>query len=266
MSVFIVSEGGTGLNNLNANAVLYGNNTTTLANSTKLAPSGDFVGTTDTQTLTNKKLDGDTFNTSASTTGVTSPLNIQTGTNQVTFQNNGTSSMSISSTNATLNRVWNCGIQSAGGILLNTSPSPWSGYIGNNIYGNDFSFWSTTWTGTVINGGSAPITIYWTKQNRYIILSFTLSFTNSATASSTLAITAGTNLPEKLTAVNSTGTTTSAAWCVTGITAGTNNVDLVLTYSTAGNLAIRSSTLGNPSFTANQSVLIPVSVYFFGPI
>jgi hypothetical protein len=266
MSVYNVNQGGTGLTNLTSNAVLYGNNSTTLANSNKTAPTGDFVGTTDVQTLTNKNLTNDTFNTSTSTSGITNPLIVQSGSNQITFQNNSTSSLEISSAVTNMNRVWTCGTQSNGGILFNPTVSPWTGYVGTNIYGNDTQTWPTTWTGTVINGTNVPITIYWTKRNRLVTLSFTIAFTNSTTASSTLAITTATNLPAKLRAVNSGGTTTSAAWSVTAITGGTNNVDLFLTYSTAGNLAIRSTTLGNPTFTASASVQIPVTVHFFGPV
>lgn len=50
-----VSSGGTGVNNLTLGNVLVGNNTSGVT-ATKAAPSGDFVGTTDTQTISNKTL------------------------------------------------------------------------------------------------------------------------------------------------------------------------------------------------------------------
>ena len=50
-----VSSGGTGATSLTSNRVLVGNGTN-VVNLTKNAPTGDFVGTTDTQTLTNKTI------------------------------------------------------------------------------------------------------------------------------------------------------------------------------------------------------------------
>jgi hypothetical protein len=51
-----VDRGGTGLSSIASDMVLVGSGTSTV-NAVKLAPSGDFIGTTDAQTLTNKTLD-----------------------------------------------------------------------------------------------------------------------------------------------------------------------------------------------------------------
>jgi hypothetical protein len=59
-----VSRGGTGTNTHTAGNVLVGEGTNAIS-STKLAPSGDFVGTTDSQTLTNKNITGLTNNIGA---------------------------------------------------------------------------------------------------------------------------------------------------------------------------------------------------------
>jgi trimeric autotransporter adhesin len=53
--VVAVANGGTGNNTLTSNGVLVGNGTAAVSTS-KAAPTGNFVGTTDTQTLTNKTL------------------------------------------------------------------------------------------------------------------------------------------------------------------------------------------------------------------
>jgi hypothetical protein len=62
-STLTVARGGTGLSSLTSGNVLVGNGTGAVSVS-KAAPSGDFVGTTDTQTLTNKTLTAPRIGTS----------------------------------------------------------------------------------------------------------------------------------------------------------------------------------------------------------
>jgi hypothetical protein len=71
-----VSNGGTGVGNLPLGYVLIGNRTSPVFTN-KLAPTGDFIGTTDTQTLTNKTL-GNTLsiNTQLTLTGTTFTFNM----------------------------------------------------------------------------------------------------------------------------------------------------------------------------------------------
>ena len=78
-----VAKGGTGVATLTSNGVLVGNGTGAVTSS-KLAPSGVFVGTTDAQTLTNKTLQ-------ASTTSIIGTAG-GTGTGTVRFVANGASS------------------------------------------------------------------------------------------------------------------------------------------------------------------------------
>ena len=68
-----VANGGTGTTNLTAGNVLVGDGTSDVQ-TTKAAPSGDFVGTTDTQSLTNKTI------TDSSNTVVANQLRTLTGT------------------------------------------------------------------------------------------------------------------------------------------------------------------------------------------
>lgn len=56
-SAVTVAKGGTGVTTLGSGNVLVGAGTSAVT-TTKAAPTGDFVGTTDTQTLTNKTIDG----------------------------------------------------------------------------------------------------------------------------------------------------------------------------------------------------------------
>lgn len=86
-----VNSGGTGRTTLTTNAVLVGDGTNPIMNST-LAPTGEFVGETDTQTLTNKTL------SNATITSLTTPFAVSVGgTGGTSFtagkvlQGNGTS-------------------------------------------------------------------------------------------------------------------------------------------------------------------------------
>lgn len=97
-----VANGGTGVNTLTSNGVLVGAGTSAVT-TTKAAPTGAFVGTTDSQTLTNKNLsDTTTFVTDATdatirigfnaagTTGTTTTLRAtQTATRVITIPSGG---------------------------------------------------------------------------------------------------------------------------------------------------------------------------------
>lgn len=61
LNTITVPYGGTGLTTLTSNGVMIGQGTSSI-DTTKLAPTGDFVGTSDTQTLTNKTMTSNTNN------------------------------------------------------------------------------------------------------------------------------------------------------------------------------------------------------------
>jgi hypothetical protein len=82
-----VDYGGTGRTTLTSNAVLIGDGTNSV-NLSKLAPSGDFVGTSDSQGLSNKSISDSTITTSTLTSSTNNIIS------RALFTSNGTNSVS----------------------------------------------------------------------------------------------------------------------------------------------------------------------------
>ena len=145
IGVLQVPNGGTGDSTLTANGVLVGNGTSPVSTS-KQAPSGSFVGTTDTQVLTNKTITG-TTNTVRATQLATSGTDVTLGsaaptTGQVLTATSATAAnwqtpssgvppaiysvlasgtMSISSNSLTPVTIWTGSVdENVGGITQNT--------------------------------------------------------------------------------------------------------------------------------------------------
>lgn len=95
-----VNKGGTGVATLDLGNVLVGNGTSAVT-TTKAAPAGDFVGTTDVQTLTNKTLDS--ANTYFAGVSGTITINaIASGTTSIASTSTGTAVLFLPSANDTL--------------------------------------------------------------------------------------------------------------------------------------------------------------------
>jgi hypothetical protein len=261
--VYKVTEGGTGITDITSFAWIVGNTSTQLKLSTNPIPSGGFpVGTTGPQNISNKTLNGttNTLNTSSSYTG-TSPWIWSIGNKTLKIANNGINTNS--STSNLISEVF-VGSSQNGGMKLNPTVSPWTGYIASDFVSYDYDTINITGaftiTGTNVVFEESASYIYWTKLNRKITINCVFRIDTIGGIPNITSFTSTNLLQSRLLPRLANGTTASAMiepsiFRDIGASPGVST-EVLVQITSSGSFDIRNSTFGTTISFANASTYI----------
>lgn len=271
--VYKVSEGGTGITDISTFAWIAGNTATQLKLSTNPIPAGGFpVGTSGPQNISNKTLNGltNTLNTSSSYTGST-PWIWSIGNKTLQIANN-----SVNTTSLATNLISEVLVGSVlnGGMKLNPTVPPWTGYSPSDFVSYDYGTINITGaftvTGTNVVFDEAFSYIFWVKLNRKVTINCFFSISNTGGGTPNITNFSSTDLLQSRLLPRLANGTTATIMIEPSIFRDTSNLngtstEVLVNISSTGAFSIRNATFGTTiSFGTNSGYGLHCSFSYVG--